>query len=410
MDDEVFASIIKYLDQGIMPKDKDSKESQVQWLQMVEKYQLDEGTLVLKDQKSRRIVPRSQYYPLMYIFHNDPIAGHLGYIKVLQKLLERYYWPGMAKDVNQYIAACYQCQMKKPMQKINELYPIPPSRLFDQWGVDVVGPLLITSKGNRYIIVAVEYLSKWQEAQAVVEANALSISNFLYQNIICRFGCFTHLHTDRGTEFINEVVKKLTEKFRVKHHRSTPYRSQANGLVERFNKFLCDSLAKLVNESAEWDIFVEPALWAHRTSINSFTQLSPFMIVYGIQPQFPADQFQPQNLWDRMMQIVEGLSRLHDRAKIAIKRAQQSMKNAYSVKSTKQRFKIGDQVTMWWTPARTQGKFVPWHKGPYEVVAILGNSTYKLADERETLKAPINGDLLKLYKGYKFLEPIVVID
>ena len=86
------------------------------------------------------------------------------------------------------------------------------------------------------------------------------------------------------------------------------------------------------------------------------------------------------------------------------------MKNAYPVKSTKQTFKIGDQVTMWWTPARTQGKFIPRRKGSYEVVAILGNGTYKLANECEILKAPINGDLLKLYKDYEFLELIVVID
>ena len=79
--------------------------------------------------------------------------------------------------------------------------------------MDVVGPLLIIPKGNRYIIVAVKYLSKWQEAKAVREANALNISNFLYQNIICRFGCFTHLYTDRRTEFVNEIVERLTEKF-----------------------------------------------------------------------------------------------------------------------------------------------------------------------------------------------------
>src|SRR6266498_2553711 len=109
MDDEVFASIIKYLDQKIMPKDKDSKEGQVQWLKTVKKYQLDEGTLVLKDQKYRHIVPRSQYYPLIYTFHNDFTAGYLGYKKVLQKLSERYYWPSMAKDKNQYITTCYQC-------------------------------------------------------------------------------------------------------------------------------------------------------------------------------------------------------------------------------------------------------------------------------------------------------------
>ncbi len=80
------------------------------------------------------------------------------------------------------------------------------------------------------------------------------------------------------------------------------------------------------------------------------------------------------------------------------------------MKSTKQTFKIEDQVTMWQTLAQTQGKFVPRRKGPYKVVAILENGIYKLADERGTLKTPINGDLLKLYKGYDFLELIVVID
>jgi len=67
----------------------------------------------------------------MYTFHNDSTAGHLEYKKVFQKLSERYYWPGMVKDVDQYIQAYYQCQMKKPMQKINKLYSILLSRLFD---------------------------------------------------------------------------------------------------------------------------------------------------------------------------------------------------------------------------------------------------------------------------------------
>ena len=98
----------------------------------MEKYRLNKGTLVLKEQPYRRIVPKSQYYLLIYTFHNDLTAGHLGVKRILQKLSERYYWPDMAKDVNQYIAAYYQCQMKKLMQKINELHSIPPSGIFDQ--------------------------------------------------------------------------------------------------------------------------------------------------------------------------------------------------------------------------------------------------------------------------------------
>jgi len=68
----------------------------------------------------------------MYTFYNDPTAEYLGYKKVLKMLLERYYWPEIAKDIGQYIHTCYQCQMKKPMQQINKLCPISPSRLFDR--------------------------------------------------------------------------------------------------------------------------------------------------------------------------------------------------------------------------------------------------------------------------------------
>ncbi len=86
------------------------------------------------------------------------------------------------------------------------------------------------------------------------------------------------------------------------------------------------------------------------------------------------------------------------------------MKNAYPIKSTKQTFKIRDQVTMWQTLIRTQGKFVPRCRGLFEIVAILENGTYKLADKRETLKALINKDLLKLYKSYEFMKLIVIIN
>ncbi len=74
------------------------------------------------------------------------------------------------------------------------------------------------------------------------------------------------------------------ERFRVKHHRSTPYRPQTNGLVERFNKTLCDSLVKLSEKSADWDLLIGLALFAHCTATNRLIQLSLYMIVHGIEP------------------------------------------------------------------------------------------------------------------------------
>src|SRR6266542_1505876 len=134
------------------------------------------------------------------------------------------------------------------------------------------------------------------------------------------------------------------------------------------------------------------------------------MIVHGIEPQFPEDQLSKQTLWDHMKNMAEGMPRLHDQAKMAIRRAQIKMKNAYPVQVTKQKYKLGDKVIMYWKLAETQGKFMSRRQGSYDIVGVLGNRTYKLADEKGVLKAPINGDLLKLYKDYSWMEPVVVIE
>ena len=93
----------------------------------------------------------------------------------------------------------------------------------------------ITSKNNRYIVVVIDYLTKWPEARALPTAIADQVANFIYEDIICRHGCPAKILSDRGTHFNNQVIQELTQKFEIKHHFSTPYHPQTNGLVERFN-------------------------------------------------------------------------------------------------------------------------------------------------------------------------------
>ncbi len=111
-----------------------------------------------------------------------------------------------------------------------------------------------------------------------------------------------------------------------------------------------------------------------------------------------------------MKNMAEGMLRLCDQAKMAIRRAQIKIKNAYPVQVTKQNYKLEDKVTMYWKLAETQGKFVLRRRGPYDIMGVLGNGTYKLADKKGVLKASINGDLLKLYKDYSWMELVVVIE
>ncbi len=93
-----------------------------------------------------------------------------------------------------------------------------------------------------------DYFSRWPEAKPLKVANAETVATFIYEEIICRFGPPRVIQSDRGTHFVNEVIRKLMKRFRVKHSLSSLYYSQSNGLMERFNKTLCKGIAKVAEE------------------------------------------------------------------------------------------------------------------------------------------------------------------
>ena len=90
-----------------------------------------------------------------------------------------------------------------------------------------------------------EYFIRWLEARPTKTANSIDTATFIYEEIICRFGAPRVIQSDQGTHFVNEVIKELTKRFQIKHSLSSPYHPQSNGLVKRFNRTLCEGLAKL---------------------------------------------------------------------------------------------------------------------------------------------------------------------
>ena len=105
----------------------------------------------------------------------------------------------------------------------NKLHLIELKVPFQRIGINIVGPLTITKKENRYIVIAIDYFTKWPIAKAIKEATAKTVSKFIYEKIICEHGCPQVLQSDRGTHFINRIIQDLSEKFRIKHRLSTPY-------------------------------------------------------------------------------------------------------------------------------------------------------------------------------------------
>ena len=198
------------------------------------------------------------------MFHDDLIIAHQNEGEVMRRIKEKYLWPNLAKDVKEYVKTCYTYQQRGSQKENNIKRTIKVNNIFERWGIDVVGPLIPTEQGNRYIIVAMEYFTRWPEARTTKTANLIDTATFIYEEIICRFEAPKVIQSDQGTHFVNKVIKELTKRFQVKYSLSSPYHPQSNGLVERFNRTLCEGLAKLGDSIHDWDKFIQPVLFAYR--------------------------------------------------------------------------------------------------------------------------------------------------
>jgi hypothetical protein len=352
----------------------------------------------------------------MYLLHNHPTGAHLGVDKVFEKIRSQYYWPQMFEAIKDYIRSCDRCQRRGRHRIPGPLHPIPVGEPFSKIGIDIVGPLPITTKGNRYIVVTTDYFTKWPEAEAISEATGKRVAEFIYQTIICRHGCPKQLLSDRGTHFRNEVVDALLRKFEIQHLLSTPYHPQTNGLVERFNRTLCESIAKITEGREDWDQHIAPVLFAYRTSKQASTRMSPFYLVYGRQPQMPHMELTETiegNILDRLYTIIEEIPVQQGEARQNILKSQKKQKERHDLKiDPTRKFKIGDKVLMY-DAARDKhftGKLKPKWKGPYYIHNVLRNGAYKLRTmEGKVLAAPINILLLKTYYTRENWEPVITI-
>src|SRR6266542_1122581 len=117
----------------------------------------------------------------------------------------------MKVDIKSYIQTCNQCQRYGKTTDENELHSIRIKEPFYQWGIDIVGPLTETSHENKYIVVAIDYFTKYPEARPLANANARNVANFLYEDIICRHGYSRKIISDIEMHFNNQIIERLLE-------------------------------------------------------------------------------------------------------------------------------------------------------------------------------------------------------
>ena len=259
-------------------------------------YQLDEhGRLVyhkIPTAPVRLVVPEGVRRQLLFEHHNSPTGGHLGRGKTYERMLTRYWWPGMYTDTCDWISMCSFCNRRKPSPygKVGQLHPLNCKEPFGMLGMDLMGPLPKTKNDNLYVMVVTDYLTRWVEAFPLKDKTAIAIAKTLYREIFTRFGAPSSILTDQGREFNNELLSALCLSYGVKKLMATTKKSSTNGLVERFNRTLIGMLAiqASLNHST-WDDHLHSCLYAYRASRQESTGKSPYELLFEGKMKMPID-------------------------------------------------------------------------------------------------------------------------
>nr|GEV25570.1 reverse transcriptase domain-containing protein [Tanacetum cinerariifolium] len=246
---------------------------------------------IYADQIIRRCVHGQEAFDILKAFHEGPTGGHHGANHTAKKVFDAgFFWPLIYRDARDMIKTCDTCQRQGKISQRDEMpqNAIQVCEIFDVWGIYFMGPFP-SSKGNKYILVAVDYLSKWVEAKALPTNDARVVVKFL-KSLFSRFGILRVIISDRGTHFCNDQFTRVMIKYGVTHRLATTYHPQMSGQVEVSNRGLKRILERTVEENcASWSDKSDDALWDFRTAFKTPIGCTPYKLVYGTSCHLPIE-------------------------------------------------------------------------------------------------------------------------
>ena len=352
------------------------------------RFALVEGVLWYVDSargcRPRLVVPRSLQQKLLHETHSGPYAGHFAAKSLYDKLARRYWWRGMYADVHKHCKGCLTCASYRGGGRRTRppLMPIKVGGPFERVGVDIL-EMPLTMDGNRYVVVFLDYLTKWVEAFAMPDQTSESIARLLVDHVICRHGVPRELLSDRGANLLSELMMGVCSLTGMKKVNTTAAHPQTDGLVENFNKTLRAMLAKHSRTlGCNWDVHLQQLLFAYRTKPHQSTGESPFYLLYGRDARLPTEtalETLPSpyavDCEDYCQELTKGLSGAWETARVSVGQAQRKQKRQYDRRSDDRPYLVGGRV-MVYKPSEDKGKkrklALPYH-GPYRILEVRSN-------------------------------------
>lgn len=358
------------------------------------------------------VVPKALRESVLKACHGTAGAGHFGVSKTLRRLRQGFYWGQIRRDVEDFCRRCDLCTAHKgpPDQSRAQLQQQLVGAPMERVAVDVMGPFPRTDRGNRYVLVAMDYFTKWPEAYAIPDQEAVTVADALVEGMFSRFGAAEVIHSDQGRTFESGVFSAMCERLGMQKTWTTPLRPQSDGLVERFNRTLAKQLAILTGEhQRDWDMHLPLVLMAYRSAVQDSTSCTPALLMLGRElrtpvemvfgkppdtPVAPAGPEYARRLQDRMESA-------HAFARDQMQKAGVRQKRNYDLRSKGRDFRPGELVWVY-SPKRRKGRCPKldchW-QGPCEVLEKLSEVVYRVQLPPRGRRVALHRDRLAPYRG-----------
>ncbi|OMJ20592.1 Retrovirus-related Pol polyprotein from transposon, partial [Smittium culicis] len=240
--------------------------------------------------------------------------GHMSFDSIIPLLKRRFWFPRMDQKIKQIISNCSVCQLNRNDSQSAQsapLRPITPAALpFERWGIDFVGPIPTSKSGNKYILTAIDYATRWVVATPYPDKSSRSVMHFIYNHIVMQYGPPFEIISDRDKAFLEDALPHYEQLLRIKHLPTTSYHPRTNGMVERMHQMLNHSLRCLTQDHIDrWDEFLPQVVFAIRARQHSVTKHSPFYLMFGVEPRLPCDTTPPRST----MQPLDKLEQMEER-------------------------------------------------------------------------------------------------
>ena len=349
------------------------------------------STLVLKDGllfrqwESPAIGPVTQLLTPMSIrteifqqLHASRIGGHLGIRRTLLSVKQRFFWPRVKRDIEQWCKECDDCaRVKSRPNHRAKLQQEAVGERFERVAIDIMGELPETENGHKYILVVSDYFTKWTQAFALKDQTAFTVADVLMNQCFSLFGLPRWIHSDQGRNFESELFAQLCKLLDVRKTRTTVYHPQSDGQVERFNRTCQQMLKVFVNENrSDWDDHLPYILMAYRSTAHESTGLSPNVMMFGEETQMPIDimvgspprqdvRYKCSNEYVEWLR--RSMTRAHKFARQQLGKAAEHQKMYYDRGSKELTCPVGSFV-WWWYPPKADRKLGVGWMGPYRVI------------------------------------------